>query len=207
MDLIQEGNLGLDRAVQKFDYWQGFKFSTYAMWGIRQSITRSLADSARLIRIPVHTTERINKLRRISGEITGLTGRDATIEEIAHVADLAAGEVVRLLGFDRKLVSIHLPANNESSSEIGDLIEDVDAASVDDTVAVLFRDREIRRRVNLLPKREAKIIRLRYGIDSEPMTNSQIGRIFGVSRERIRQLEARALDLLKGPELRGLLDA
>lgn len=206
MDIIQEGNLGLDRAVKKFDYQQGFKFSTYAMWWIRQSITRSLADSARLIRIPVHTMEKINKLGRIGRDITGLLGREATIDEIAEEADLNSEEVARLLGVDREPVSLHMPAADGSASELGDLIEDVNAASVDDTVCVNLRDDEVRRRVSQLPEREAKIVRLRYGLDGNPMTCSQVGEIFGVSRERIRQLEARALRMLRCPELQGLLD-
>lgn len=206
MDIIQEGNLGLDRAVKKFDYRQGFKFSTYAMWWIRQSITRSLADSARLIRIPVHTMEKINKLGRIARDISGLLGRDATVEEIALEADLSVKEVTRLMGANREPVSLHMSASDDSVSEIGDLIEDVDAIAVDEEVNVTLRDREIRRRVALLPERESKIVSLRYGLDSDPMTCSQVGEIFGVSRERIRQLEARALTMLRCPELQGLLD-
>lgn len=206
MDIIQEGNLGLDRAVKKFDYRQGFKFSTYAMWWIRQSITRSLADSARLIRIPVHTMEKINKLGRIGRDISGILGRDATVQEIAKEADLSVEEVVRLLGANREPVSLHMSASDDSVSEIGDLIEDTDAISVDEEVNVTLRDQEIRRRVQGLPERESRIITLRYGLNAEPMTCSQVGEIFGVSRERIRQLEARALVMLRCPELQGLLD-
>lgn len=206
MDIIQEGNLGLDRAVKKFDYRQGFKFSTYAMWWIRQSITRSLADSARLIRIPVHTMEKINKLGRIGRDISGLLGREATVAEIANEADLSVEEVKRLMSANREPVSLHMAASDDSVSEIGDLIEDADAISVDEEVNVTLRDQEIRRRVGQLPERESKIVRLRYGLDADPMTCSQVGEIFGVSRERIRQLEARALVMLRCPELQGLLD-
>ena len=206
MDIIQEGNLGLDRAVKKFDYRQGFKFSTYAMWWIRQSITRSLADTVRLIRIPVHTMEKINKLGRIGRDISGVLGREATVEEIAREADLSVPEVIRLLGANREPVSLHMAATDDSVSELGDLIEDTDAVSVEEEVNVRLRDREIRRRVALLPERESKIIRLRYGMGSDSMTCSQVGEIFGVSRERIRQIEARALVMLRSPELQGLLD-
>lgn len=206
MDTIQEGNLGLDRAVRKFDYRQGFKFSTYAVWWIRQAIVRAHAETSQLIRIPAHTMEKITKLRRIRNEFVARVGRDATPQEIASEARLDSAEVVRLLAFGRDPVSIHSLAADGSNAEIGDLIEDVDEISIDDIVVTALRSLEIRRRVDLLPSREATIVKLRFGLESEPLKRSQVAEHFGLSGERIRQLEAKALNMLRCPELQGLCD-
>ncbi|MCU1505202.1 MAG: polymerase subunit sigma-70 [Microbacteriaceae bacterium] len=202
MDLIQDGNLGLDRAIKKFDYRQGFKFSTYAMWWIRQSISRSLADTSSLIRVPVHTAEKLNTLSRVRRELIVVLGREATVEELAEASNFDLELVNRLLNVDREPISLHTPVGDDATNELGDLIEDGDASAVLDIVTNEVRDDELRKRVESLPAREAEVLRYRFGLDgAAPMTFNQVGTILGVSRERVRQLETRALKLMRSPDL------